>query len=98
MTEEEIVLKYSIGMKQAILKRVIPPANESVAAVSRETGIAAQTIYYWKKQARNGTLNTERSEVKPSSRGPGEKLSQACHLLFSPEYAQHVFNRKCKIG
>lgn len=75
MTQEEIVLKYSTGMKQAILKRVIPPANESVAAVSRETGVATQTIYYWKKQARNGTLDTEGSEVKPSSRGPGEKLS-----------------------
>jgi len=67
-------LKYSTGMKQAILKRVIPPANESVSEVSRETGVATQTIYYWKKQARNGTLDAEGSEMKPSSRGPGEKL------------------------
>lgn len=75
MTQEEIVLKYSTGMKQAVLKRVIPPANESVAAVSRETGIATQTIYYWKKQASEGTLDMEGSEVKPSQRGKGEKLN-----------------------
>lgn len=68
-------MKYSTGMKQAILKRVIPPANESVAAVSRETGVAPQTIYYWKKKASEGTLDTEGSEVKPSQRGAGEKLS-----------------------
>jgi len=43
-------------MKAAILRRVLPPNNETIATVSRETGVAKATISYWKKQAADGIL------------------------------------------
>lgn len=68
-------MRYSSGMKAAIVKRVLPPADESVSEVSRETGVSAATIHYWKKQASQGMLDLGDGGVRPRDRGPGEKLT-----------------------
>ena len=68
-------MRYSSGMKSAILKRILPPNEESVTAVSRETGVSTNTIYYWKKQAAEGILDLGDGEVRPRDRAPGEKLT-----------------------
>ncbi len=44
-------------MKAAIIKRILPPNEKSVAAVGGETGVRAATIHYWKKQAAEGMLD-----------------------------------------
>lgn len=68
-------MKYSSGMKAAIMKRILPPSNESVSEVSRDTGVSQQTIYNWKKQAAEGMLDLGDGRMRPHDRGPGEKLS-----------------------
>lgn len=67
-------MRYSQGFKESILKKVLPPESKSVAEISRETGIAAWTIYQWKRAARDGTLTDTGGELRPSDRGPAEKL------------------------
>jgi len=62
-------------MKAAIVKRVLPPSDESVAEVSRETGVSTATIHSWKKQAAEGMLDLGDGGVRPRDRGPGEKLT-----------------------
>src|SRR3989338_1313332 len=44
--------KYSQELKQAVLKRMMPPESRSVAALSRETGITETTLYNWRNVAR----------------------------------------------
>ena len=68
-------MHYSSGMKAAIIKRIIPPNEESVAAVSQETGVSANTLYNWKKQASEGMLDLDTSATRPNDRNPGEKLT-----------------------
>lgn len=68
-------MHYSSGMKAAIIKRIIPPNEESVAAVSQETGVSANTLYNWKKQAAEGMLDLDTSANRPNDRNPGEKLT-----------------------
>ena len=68
-------MRYSSGMKAAIIKRILPPNEESVAAVSRETGVSAATIHYWKKQAAEGMLDLGDGEVRPRDRSPAEKFT-----------------------
>lgn len=68
-------MRYSSGMKAAIIKRILPPNEESVMEVSRETGVNAGTIYHWKKQASEGMLESGDGDVRPRDRNPGEKLS-----------------------
>jgi transposase-like protein len=62
-------------MKAAILKRVLPPNNESIVSVSQDTGVARATISYWKKRAADGILEVGDEALRPSDRSPAEKLT-----------------------
>ena len=41
---------YSSEFKAQIVKKMMPPNNQSVAQISRESGIHVSTLYSWKKQ------------------------------------------------
>ncbi len=43
---------YSSERKEAILKKLLPPYSKSVAEVARQEGMAQQTLYTWRTQAR----------------------------------------------
>ena len=43
---------YSTERKEAILIKLLPPSNKSVAEVSREEGVAEQTLYNQRNQAK----------------------------------------------
>ncbi len=67
-------MKYSSGFKQGIMRKVLPLESRPVAEVSRETGIAEQTIRNWMERARNGTLEPDNGEIAPGDRRASEKL------------------------
>jgi transposase-like protein len=46
------VTRYSPELKQQIVKKMLPPNSQSVAALSRESGISTPTLYAWRKQLR----------------------------------------------
>lgn len=56
------MIRYSEERKSAVLKKLLPPLNRSVAEVAREEGITDVTLYHWRKQARN------RGEVVPGNK------------------------------
>ena len=62
-------------MKAAVLKRVLPPNNETIVSVSQGTGVAKATISYWKKQAADGILEARDGALCPIDRSPAEKLT-----------------------
>lgn len=41
---------YSTEIKEQIVRRMMPPNTQSVAQISRETGISEPTLYAWRKQ------------------------------------------------
>jgi transposase len=45
-------VRYSQDQKEAIVKRMMPPNNESVAQIAKEEGITEVTLYKWRKEAR----------------------------------------------
>lgn len=47
--------KYSPELREAALRRILPPNCESFANVSRDTGVSIQTLINWKKKAAQGT-------------------------------------------
>jgi len=67
-------MRYSIAFRDSVLKKVLPPDEQSVAMVSSEAGVSQQTIYKWLLAARNGTLVNE-GDVRPNGRRPSEKLT-----------------------
>ena len=44
--------RYSPERKDSILKKLLPPHNLTVAEVAREEGMAVQTLYHWRDNAR----------------------------------------------
>lgn len=67
-------MKYSMGFKQGILKKVLPPESRSVHEVSKEVGIAEQTIRNWMERSKNGNLDMGDGEIAPGERRSSEKL------------------------
>lgn len=66
-------MKYSLAFKKNVVKRILPPNNESVKSVSKEIGVSENSIYIWIKKVKEGTLGKD-GDVYPSKRQPQEKL------------------------
>lgn len=45
-------MKYPEERKEAILKKLLPPHNQTVSALAREEGVSDATLYNWRKVAR----------------------------------------------
>ena len=45
--------RYSEERKASVITQMMPPQNKSAVTLSEETGIPYQTLYNWRKQARN---------------------------------------------
>ncbi len=45
-------MNYSPELKEALLRRMLPPNSESITKVSREEGISEQTLRNWRDKAR----------------------------------------------
>jgi transposase-like protein len=48
---KELKSTYQRG-KEAILKKMLPPHNKSVPEIAEEEGISQQTLYTWRRAAR----------------------------------------------
>jgi len=69
-------MRYSQGFKHSVLRRVLPPSNEMISSVARETGVSDQTIRNWLGHYNDGrmSVDTEGFEPNPSQRGAREKF------------------------
>ncbi|WP_369011145.1 transposase [Paenibacillus sp. MER TA 81-3] len=43
-----VLWQYSEEFKYSIVRRMMPPQNESVNTIARETGLSEATLYQWK--------------------------------------------------
>ena len=44
-------MKYGPALREAILRRILPPNSEPLSKVARDSGICLQTLFNWKNQA-----------------------------------------------
>lgn len=63
--------RYSQERKAAVMRKLLPPENRTVAEVAREEGISEVTLYNWRKKAREQGLPVPGSE-KQSEKWSGE--------------------------
>ena len=45
-------MNYSPELREALLRRMLPPNNESIRKISKEEGISEQTLRNWRDKAR----------------------------------------------
>lgn len=72
---------YSPERKAAILKKLLPPLNMSVAEVARQENVSTVTLYTWRKQMR------ERGHVVPGSQSSPEQWSAEAKFAVVVETA-----------
>ena len=63
------MFSYSAERKEAILSKLLPPNNKSVASVAREEGVAEQTLYNWRNQAK------EKGQPVPGKKSTSDQWS-----------------------
>mgnify|MGYP006180711313 CR=1 FL=1 len=85
--------RYSPERKAAILKKLLPPFNMSVAEVSRQENISSVTLYTWRKQL------LEKGVVVPDSQSPDQwsaeaKLAVVAETLACSEVELNEYCRK----
>jgi len=66
---------YDAEFKQSIIQRMMPPKNESVASISKETGITEITLYTWKKKAKKSGVPIPNSNINSEKWSPQDKFS-----------------------
>ncbi|WP_232209779.1 transposase [Chlorobium ferrooxidans] len=49
-------MRYTRAVKLSVLKKVLPPEQQSIPQVSRETGIHDQAIQNWVQKCESGIL------------------------------------------
>ena len=61
------MIRYSEERKSSVMRKLLPPENRTVRAVSVEEGISEVTLYTWRKQAKERGLPVPGSGKKTDS-------------------------------
>ena len=56
--------RYSEEFKYSIITKMMPPKNQSITEIARETGLWEATLYKWKKQAKARGIAVPAGEQK----------------------------------
>jgi transposase-like protein len=78
-------MRYSEGLKKAVVKKMMPPESKTARELSVEYGIAENSIYAWKKAIIAGTIGSDGSQIAPRDRSAAEKLKTVLESKRIPE-------------
>jgi transposase-like protein len=67
--------RYSEERKASVMRKLLPPHNRPVPEVAREEGISEQTLYNWRKQAREQGLPVPGSGKHTNAWSPEAKFA-----------------------
>ena len=82
---------YSVERKAAVLRKMLPPLNLSVAELAQQEGISDGTLYHWRKQAMAGGDMSAVSKRKAEGWSAESKLAAVVEtaLLSEVELSQY---------
>lgn len=67
-------MNYSPELKDALLRRMLPPNNESITKISREEGISEQTLRNWRDKARKEGYAAPSTDAVPDDWSTQDKF------------------------
>jgi len=85
---------YSTELKEQIIKKMMPPNNQRVSDISRETGISAPTLYAWKKQYRAKGFVVPGKKSLPDRWDAKTKLAVVIQTAVMNEAERSVYCRE----
>ena len=86
--------RYSEERKSAVLQKLLPPYNRSVADVAKEEGISEQTLYNWRKTLREKGLPVPGNEEKSEQWSPESKFAVVVETAALSEAELSEYCRK----
>ncbi|NLN67508.1 MAG: transposase [Alcaligenaceae bacterium] len=85
---------YSPDLKAQIVKKMMPPNNQSIAQISRESGIHVATLYTWKKQFQAKGFVVPAKKSPPDQWDAKAKLAAIIHTASMNETERSVYCRE----
>ena len=67
-------MNYSPELKEALLRRMLPPNNESFSKISKEEGISEQTLRNWRDKARADGIAAPGKDALPDNWSTQDKF------------------------
>ena len=67
--------RYSDERKEAVLRKMLPPHNRSLAALAVEEGISEATLYNWRREAREQGRLLPDSGITPAGWSAADKFA-----------------------
>ena len=67
--------RYSPEFRESIIKKMMPPNAQSIASISRETGICSPTLYSWRNQSRREGCVVPADSSNPENWSGADKLA-----------------------
>lgn len=85
---------YSPERKAAILKKLLPPLNMSVAELSRQENISNVTLYAWRKQTQERGHVVPGNQLSPEQWSAEAKVGVVAETLTLSEVELNEYCRK----
>lgn len=86
-------MRYSQERKEAVLKKMVPPHNKSIAELSRKEGISEATLYNWRKEARGKGILMPDSDAGPEGWNARDKFAA---VIESSAFNEHETAEYCR--
>ena len=86
--------RYSVELKEQIVRKMLPPHGQSVATIQRETGISAPTLYAWKKQFRERGFVVPKTPTSADRWDAKAKLAAVIHTALMNEAERSAYCRE----
>lgn len=87
--------RYSEDFKYSIMTKMMPPNNQSIPDIARETGLSLGTLYLWQKQAKSKGLPVPSGEVESERWSTRDKFNIVMETarLSEIELAEYCRNK-----
>ncbi len=86
--------RYTQEFKDQMVGKLMPPNAQSVAQVSRDTGISEPTLYSWRNQYRAGGKAVPADPSNPESWGGESKLAVVIEVAALNEHELSEYCRR----
>ena len=87
-------MHYSDEIKEPLLRRMLPPNNESITAISKEVGISEQTLRTWRDKARKEGYAAPGKDAVPDDWSTQDKFLVVVETVSMSESELAEYARK----
>lgn len=87
-------MRYPAERKEAILKKMLPPHNKTIAELAKEEGISEGTLYNWRKSARMAGRLLPDGDTTPAGWTSADKFAAVLETAALNEVALSDYRRR----